>query len=338
VTSSRLPSRALRRSRLVGVEVSSDAGVTLIELLVTCVILVVVIGGLATLFVSAIHSQTDQSDRVESQQNARVALDQLRREIHCGSSVASNKVNVLDPSWPAKAITINLASYCLTNSAGAASITWCTSATAPYTLWRYPHSTDLSAGTYAAACTGTGRRWASDIVDTGAVTSGKIFSNSASPAPTQPAMASPILTLGATAGTLGGVSDTTYGYIVDPVTAAGEQPGTEAVVTLAAGTANRSITLDWSGSCPPYAGVTVTSYKVYGRTSGAETLMKTISVASSCATTSYTDTNVDAPDGTTSPQAAVLTTVGVDIPVRVSASGTGLAELKDDITLRNTPR
>jgi type II secretory pathway pseudopilin PulG len=315
---------------------------TLIELLVTLSILLVVIGGLGTLFVGAIRSETDQSARVRAQQNARVALDQLRREIHCATSVSSNVANAGDPSWPppVNSITIVLGSYCTTG--GSASVTWCTSATAPpttpptYTLNRYAHATDLSASLYVAACTGTGRRWASQIVDTGAVTGGRIFTTYS--APTQPSLPSPILTLGSAAGTLGAASDTTYGYIVDPVTAAGEQPGSEAVVTLAAGTTNRSITLDWSGSCPLYSGIT--GYKVYGRTAGGEGLMKTIVVATPCATTSYTDTNAvaDTPNSAISPVASSLATVGVDIPVRVSASGTGLSELKDDITLRNTPR
>ena len=59
-----------------------------------------------------------------------------------------------------------------------------------------------------------------------------------------------------------------WGYVVDPVTGTVEQPGLDATVTLAAGTTGRAVTLDWSGSCPPYSGVT--AYKVYGRTPGAE--------------------------------------------------------------------
>jgi Tfp pilus assembly protein PilV len=316
---------------------AAEAGMTLVELLVTSVILVIVVGGLATLFVSAIRSETDQTNRVRSQQNARVVLDQLRREIHCASTVSSNLVNAGDPSWPAKSITIKLGSYCTTNSAGLASITWCTSASPPYTLWRYGHKTDLSAATYATACKNAvadpaGRQWAANIVDvSGSVSSGQIFTGYS--APTQPAMPTPVLTLGATAGTLGSaLADSPYGYVVDPVTAAGEQPGSEATVRLAQGTVNRSITVDWSGSCPPYSGIT--GYKVYGRTVGGEGLLTTIS-ETTCATTSYVDTGATTP-AAGSPVAAILATVSVDIPVRVS--NTGLTELTDNITLRNTPR
>jgi len=71
------------RSRLA----ESD-GYSLTEMLVVLAILGVVVGALTQLFVSASNAQRDMSNRFEAQQNARLALDKLRREIHCTSAAA----------------------------------------------------------------------------------------------------------------------------------------------------------------------------------------------------------------------------------------------------------
>jgi type II secretory pathway pseudopilin PulG len=302
-----------------------ESGQTLTELLVVLVILVVVVGGLAQLFTSASNAEVDMNGRFQAQEQASLTLDQLRREIHCAAAVSS-----IGGAWPTQAITITIGSYCPSNLTGSATITWCTSASGSfYKLTRYTGS----------ACAGSGRIWATKIVPTATAPLGKIFGGP--PTPSQPAMASPILTLSSTAGSLGSSSvDTTYGYVVDPVTAAGEQPGSEAVVTLAAGTSNRSITLDWSGTCPPYAGVT--SYKVYGRTAGGERLMTTVtpSLVTPCdsASTSITDNGTTYTPSTSSPVGPTLSKLSVDIPVRVDTSTHRLADIKDDIVLRNTTR
>ena len=43
---------------------------------------------MTTLFVSASNAQVDQTNRFEAQQEARLALDSLRREIHCANAVS----------------------------------------------------------------------------------------------------------------------------------------------------------------------------------------------------------------------------------------------------------
>ena len=85
------------------VDLRANDGFTLIELLVALIILGVVMGGLTQLFVSALRSETDQTNRVGARQDARLALEKLRREIHCASGVSS-------PS--ATSLTISLPSYC----------------------------------------------------------------------------------------------------------------------------------------------------------------------------------------------------------------------------------
>jgi len=310
-----------------------EAGFTLTEMLVVLAILGIILGGLTDLLVSALHSQTDQTARAQGQTDARLALDKLRREIHCGGTVSPNP----NGTWPTKSITISLGSYCPTNSAGSVSVTWCTSATAPYTLWRYPHTTDLSTGTYAQACAGSGQAWANDIVNAGSVTNGQIFSNPITP--TLPAMEATTITYGAAAGPWGSNSvDQSFGYIVDPVlSTSGEQPGSEAGITIRAGTTGKTIKLDWGTACADYPSkALITQFKVYGRSEGGELLMKTIS-STGCTTTTYDDTNADTPSGA-SATGATRTKLTVTVPVRADTSAIRLTTLQDDITLLNTPR
>jgi prepilin-type N-terminal cleavage/methylation domain-containing protein len=132
----------------------AEHGYSLSEMLVVMAILGIVLGALTQLFISGSTAQVDMTRRFEAQQNMRLALDKLRREIHCGSGVTA-------PVLPTSLITISLGSYCPTNGTGAAAqITWCTKdkngsappgAGAPYSLWRYVGTT---------TCSGTGQKWA----------------------------------------------------------------------------------------------------------------------------------------------------------------------------------
>jgi prepilin-type N-terminal cleavage/methylation domain-containing protein len=78
----------------------TEGGMTLVELLVVMVIMVIVLGALVDLFVSSIHSQTDQANRVSAQQDARLALERLRHEIHCASAVTASSTTLVTVSIP----------------------------------------------------------------------------------------------------------------------------------------------------------------------------------------------------------------------------------------------
>jgi type II secretory pathway component PulJ len=83
---------------------SNDGGYTLIELLQVSAILTVVLGALTAVFVSAMNSEVGMNKRYQAQQEARLAVDKMRREIHCASAVT--------PAGLTNSITITLPSQC----------------------------------------------------------------------------------------------------------------------------------------------------------------------------------------------------------------------------------
>jgi prepilin-type N-terminal cleavage/methylation domain-containing protein len=139
-------------SRIRGLRIRlrrDQRGYSLVELLTVMAILGVVLEGLTTLFVAASNAQTDMSNRFTAQQSARVALDKIRREVHCASAATPVGSNT-------SSITLTVPSYCKTY-AGSASVTWCTRSvsTNRYALYRVN----------GATCTG-GVKWADYLVPT----------------------------------------------------------------------------------------------------------------------------------------------------------------------------
>ena len=134
----------LRRVRR---RLSSERGLTLSELLTAMVILSFVLAGLTGVFVSASRGEIDLNKRFQAQEKARLALDKLRREVHCASSVS--------PSSQATAtsrITVTLGSWCAT---GSGQVTWCAAASGNrYQLLRVTGA--------PATCTG-GVAWADSL-------------------------------------------------------------------------------------------------------------------------------------------------------------------------------
>ncbi len=88
-----------------------QGGYTLIELLLVCAILGTVLASLSVLFVSASGSQIDMNRRFRAQQDARVAVDKMRREIHCADQIS--------PGGVSTAITVQLPGQCPSAVGGA---------------------------------------------------------------------------------------------------------------------------------------------------------------------------------------------------------------------------
>ena len=66
---------------------SSEAGFSLVEMVITMAILSVVLGGISTLFVQGLRSESDLNQRFQAQQGARNAVDLVRRDGHRACSV-----------------------------------------------------------------------------------------------------------------------------------------------------------------------------------------------------------------------------------------------------------
>ena len=132
----------LRRSR-------GEAGYSLIEMLTVLVIMGIVMEALTTLFVRASTAEADMNNRFRSQQNARLALDKMRRELHCADTVT--KGTSTSPTGPLAAYYINvtLPSGCATNTTGASlTVTWCTEGSGSrWGVYRISGSTTCTGGT-----------------------------------------------------------------------------------------------------------------------------------------------------------------------------------------------
>ena len=120
-------SRALHR---LGRLLAGERGYTLIELLQVTVILGVVLGAIMVLFVNATTAEVDMNRRFQAQQNARIAVDRMRREIHCASAVS--------PAGSAASITVTLPAQCPSAGGAQINVTYDTSlvATNRYKLQR----------------------------------------------------------------------------------------------------------------------------------------------------------------------------------------------------------
>jgi prepilin-type N-terminal cleavage/methylation domain-containing protein len=88
--------------------VGHQRGYTLLELLTVMSILSVIVGALVTLFMRATSAELDMNRRFQAQQSARIAIDQMRREIHCASQIS--------PTGTSAAITVTVPWQCPTGS------------------------------------------------------------------------------------------------------------------------------------------------------------------------------------------------------------------------------
>jgi prepilin-type N-terminal cleavage/methylation domain-containing protein len=70
-----------------------EQGYSLIELLVTMVILVIVLSSLTTVFTSGSSAEANLNLRFQAQQNARLGLDRIRVDIHCATAAQAQTIN-----------------------------------------------------------------------------------------------------------------------------------------------------------------------------------------------------------------------------------------------------
>jgi prepilin-type N-terminal cleavage/methylation domain-containing protein len=82
-----------RRQRLLRL-VRGERGYTMIELLISMSILGTITAAVTVLFLQASTAEVDMNRRFKAQQEARVAVDRMRREIHCASGIVSTATTV----------------------------------------------------------------------------------------------------------------------------------------------------------------------------------------------------------------------------------------------------
>lgn len=136
--------RILRRLR-------SERGYSLVEMLAVIVILGIVMTSLTSIFITASQTELDANRRFEAQQDARVALDKMRREIHCSKSATTTP-----SAGAAPLVTLTVAKQCPTAVGGVdTAVSWC--------------SVNISTGRWAiyrkvaASCDSAGVRWADHL-------------------------------------------------------------------------------------------------------------------------------------------------------------------------------
>ncbi|HEX4680740.1 MAG TPA: type II secretion system protein [Gaiellaceae bacterium] len=122
-----------------------EDGYSLIEMITVMAILGVVVGAIVTLFAAGINADASANRRFQSQQDARVALDRMRREVHGACTVsAPNSYNTSLSS-----VTFYFPSDSC--ASGTHSVTWCTSGSGTnYSLYRV----------VATSCTGITQKFA----------------------------------------------------------------------------------------------------------------------------------------------------------------------------------
>jgi prepilin-type N-terminal cleavage/methylation domain-containing protein len=85
-------------------------GYTLIELIVVLSIFMLIVTALTKLFTSGAKAELDLNRRFQAQQSARLALDRMRRELHCASAIAPG--TDADGDTYVASISVSLPSQC----------------------------------------------------------------------------------------------------------------------------------------------------------------------------------------------------------------------------------
>lgn len=125
-----------------------EDGYSLIEMLMVMSMMALVMGGVTSLFIAGSNAEVDLNRRFQAQQGARVALDRIRREIHCADGATTTP-----SSGAASQVTLNLPGYCkYAVNASPTSISWCTvsAGTNRYALYRKVASSCDATGTKLA--------------------------------------------------------------------------------------------------------------------------------------------------------------------------------------------
>jgi prepilin-type N-terminal cleavage/methylation domain-containing protein len=134
-----------RRAALV---LRKSDGYTLVELIVVLSIFLIIVTTLTQLFTSGARAEMDMNRRFQAQQEARLALDQMRRELHCADSITPGADT--DGDGNVASITVMLPSQCPTAKGANITVVYDTSlvATNRYKVRRTQGTTTIPIADY----------------------------------------------------------------------------------------------------------------------------------------------------------------------------------------------
>ena len=116
-----------------------QGGTTIVEMLTVMVIMSIVFAGITSVFVAGSKAAADQDRRFQAQVTTRLALDKVRRDIHCANDVTP---------FTTSAVTLKISAAC------GGDVSWCALAVTGYSnryaLYRKLGTTCTSAGTKIA--------------------------------------------------------------------------------------------------------------------------------------------------------------------------------------------
>lgn len=98
--------------RRIARRLAGRGGYTLVELIVVMSMFLIVVTALISLFTAGAKAEVDLNRRFQAQQNARLALDRLRRELHCANGVTPGEDG--DSDGNVASISVSLPSQCPT--------------------------------------------------------------------------------------------------------------------------------------------------------------------------------------------------------------------------------
>jgi len=146
-----------------------EAGFTLVEMIVVCLILGVVLTGITTVFVGGSHAELNVNNRFQAQQSARLAISAMRADAHgaCAANVASiSKIVLASPPTSGDLTTCGAVG----SSASYPKVVWCAlaSPTVPSTQYALYRST----ATDSSCTTANGKLEADNLVSNNVFSSG----------------------------------------------------------------------------------------------------------------------------------------------------------------------
>ncbi len=147
-------------------DLRSQSGYSLIELMTVMAILGLVLAGLTAMFQAGVRAEVRSNREFQAQQNARLAMDRLRRELHCANAISApngtavNSVTVTLPAaCPGTAVTVTYATVAV--STGRWQLTRAADAGSPLVIADYV--TTSTPFTYYVPATGTLGRLGVDL-------------------------------------------------------------------------------------------------------------------------------------------------------------------------------